>query len=744
MKTCKLITTSRASLSNGDVLILPCEVNYYYIGTNEQAKEAAEEILPIVSDPSNRIAVDIETTGFDPYLNNIILLQIGVENNIQYIFDVRKINTDILKPLLDTNCWKIGHNIKFDSKFIKHHYKVNFRRFFDTFIAEQVIRGGTYYGGSGYSLDAVLKLRLDKEMSIEVNSFSSYANTARTEKVKKQMQRSFLDIENENLSPAQLAYAAQDVSSETIFALCTWQDRRLHQHGTNTLYDDRVGGLDDAQVRKDYENQFPKTLRLWETASLEFKFIEVVVDMELAGIGFSKETHEGVVNNIRNDYKAHREEFLKLLSPKAQQRTLFGTAGINPDSQPQVLDSLNQLGLHLDNTNAHTLELKLNELKEGSDNHKIVKSLLNYRNMSKLSQAFGDKLLGHVHPVTGRIHFQVKQILDTGRISNIKPNLQQIPKKIKWKQIGDQELDKDIKNRPGLRECFQAKPGHQLLVYDYSQQELRVAAAISLDRTMRRAFSEGKELHNYSATLMYREDYDEFCNKVKEKDPESVEKRTIAKVVSFGCLYGSGPANLSRTLNIPFDRAKDVIARYWLAYPMLEKAMQRYGQLANKVGYSNTVLGRRRYYKDIQEKIRLINLEHNPESIQRRLEDHGMEWALKDGDITHENMWKAKKALIRRYEGDISRQAGNHHIQGTSADMTKLAAINIRKDLMTREIPGTIVGLVHDEVIVEVPDQYVDECRVIVIERMKKALNLFCPGIPAEVDGMCSNTWIKE
>lgn len=750
MKSCKLRSMTEAEMGNKELLVLSSPVNFYYIETKTQAKEAVEEILPLIQDNNQLMAVDVETTGFDPYINDIILLQIGLAGNIQYIFDLRRIDPKVLEPVLKSPCWKVGHNIKFDAKFIKQKLDITMSRMFDTYLAENIIRGGEYSSGEGYGLDQVLKRRLGKELKLVSNSnevsFGGQQADAgiKTERVKKQLQKSFIEVKDGELSDAQLAYAAQDVSSETIFALAQWQTQELKRTGPNTLYDQGVAQASDPQIIEEYEAVFPRNKSLWDTAKLEFKFLEVLVDMELAGMGFSKATHDQVLKNIEEDYESYRKEFLALLAKKTPQKTLFGTAGINPDSNAQVLEELNRLKLNLPDTNSKNLEVKLRELDKNSLEGRILECLLNYRATSKLVSSFGSKLAAHVHPVTGRIHPSVRQILDTGRISMSDPNCQQIPSKIDWKKTGDPVQDKVIDARDGLRECFQAKPGYRYVIFDYSAQELRVTASIALEDKMLKAFIEDKDLHCFSATLMYGEDYDSFFARYKNNDKDAKEKRTNAKVVSFGTLYGSGPSSLSKNLNVDFDTAKDIIDRFWAAYPSLKASMTRYGNLAVKHGYSNTVLGRRRYYTDILEKIAWVHSANSPDVIHKKIVDANMKWFLeKHGNVNYDNMQFAKKALINKFTGEIGRQAGNHHIQGTSADMTKLAAVYIRDEFIKKGLDAKVVALVHDEIIVEAEMSIVDESYKIVENYMKKALNLFCPNVPAEVEGHISTCWKK-
>lgn len=750
MKSCNLTTLTEASMKNGDKLVLPCTVNFYYITTQQQVLEAVEELNQKIQDKSSLIAVDIETTGFDPFTKDIILLQIGTSDNIQYIFDYRKIDPTPIVSVLKRDCWKLGHNIKFDAKFIKQKLGLTLSRLFDTYIAEFIIRGGEYSSGYGYSLDEVLLRRLGKGMRLDTSTnpnllLATQDEESKREKVKKQLQSSFVEMDpSEDLSMAQLAYAAQDVSSEMIFALAQWQIQELKRPAPSTLYDPSIVQTSDPEVIKLYEEVFPREKSLWETAKLEFQFIEVLVEMELHGMGFCKATHETVLNHIQEDYAGYRKDFLNLLAKKTPQKTLFGTAGINPDSNAQVLEELNRLKLNLPDTNSKNLEVKLRSLDPSTLEARIVQSLLNYRASSKLVQAFGEKLANHIHPVTGRIHCEVRQILDTGRMSTSNPNLQQVPSKIEWKLTGDKVKDAAISARDGLRECFKPKPGNRFIIFDYSAQELRVTAAIALEERMLNAFIEGMDLHCFSATLMYDEDYTDFVKKIESGDKAAKEKRTAAKVVSFGSLYGSGPSSLAKNLNVDLDKAKDILDRFWGAYPSLKSAMTRYGDLAIKYGYSNTVLGRRRYYTDILNKIRLVEVETSPNGLQRKLQDAGMVWFFeKNGPVSYDNMGMAKKALISRYKGEIHRQAGNHHIQGTSADMTKLAAIMIRSELMKKNLSAKVVALIHDEIIVESAIEDVDESYKIVEDNMRKALNLFCPNVPAEVDGHVAASWKK-
>lgn len=745
MKEASLVSTNNAKLITGDILQLPCTVNYYYIEKDIQAKEAVEEIVSSIVKEDNIIVIDLETTGIDPYSSRVLTLQVGLANNIQYIFDIRRIDKEILAPVFSLNCWKAGHNIKFDAKFIKHNWKASLTKMYDTYLAEQIIRGGEFYGGGGLSLDAIIEKRLGKDLKIITSDFKSDAKQ-KTATAKKQMQKSFMNLEDEDqdLTPAQLVYAAQDVSAETFFELINFQIKELNIQRRNMLHNPQVEKyVHDTKVLEEYHKLYPKTISLWATALLEFQFLEVVVDIELSGIGFCQKTHDKVLENIQKDYTEYREDFLRLMAEGAKQETLFGTASINPDSSAQVLKGLQELGLKIEETGADVLENTLKELREESKEYKIVKSLIGYRKSSKLLQAFGDKIKRWINPKTKRIHYEIKQILETGRISTKNINIQQIPSRIEWKMTGDEQKDKQIQDRDGFRECFVPAKGYKYLIYDYSAQELRVAASVSMDSLMLQAFREDKDLHSFSATLMYNEKYEDFMKLLENGDKEAKKKRQAAKLVSFGSLYGSGPNNLSNKLHVDMKDAKEILQRFWAAYPELAQTMPRFARFANDTSYSNTVLGRRRYYNNLTQRIKWVQLEHDPRVIDKKVRDLKMLWLVEEGAITEENIEYAKSKIINKYRGKIGRESGNHAIQGIAADGSKCAAIVIRKDCLKNRIDANIVALIHDEIVVEVREDQVKQCEEIVIKRMEEAMMAFCPNVRFPVEGKVSNSWCK-
>lgn len=713
----------KAEIDKSSTLILPQAVNFIYIQTDQDAKEALKAITPYSSDKNSVIGVDFETDGLDPYVSNIHLLQIGLDTDIQYIFDMRTVSYDLVKPVLAGEAKKLGQNLKFEGKFIKVKFGINFTNLYDTQLAEQVIRGGSFFkSGGGYSLDAIISRHFDVELKIETKVKSHKDE----ERAKKMMQLSFLDLKDGTVSEAQLAYAAFDVSG-LMFDLKFSQEKLLNLKGKSSIY------CRDA-ADQTYNKFMHQTMCLKDTAELEFKFLENVIDIETGGIGFCVDTHKKVMADLEVEHDSLKKEFLGLLGEKCRQKTLFGGAAVNPDSAFQLLKHFNAIEIDVEDTAYETVEAQIRSTIKGDYDHRLLTKLIQYRSTSTLLNNYDSDLLGAIHPTTNRLHYEISQIKDTGRISVKKPNIQKIPALIEWM---------DSVNKKDIRACFVPAPGYKLIVSDYNMQELRIAACIANERMMLKAFAEGKDVHVFSASLMYGTSYEALYAAYKAGDPEAVYKRKAAKTVSFGVLYGSGPGNLASILGISFEKAKEIIKAFWDAYPNLQEALKAFGEQAYRLGYSNTVLGRRRYYRDILGKIKGVEVETSLIKMQEKITDLKMKWLEEEFPITPETLEHFKKKVIFRYKGEISRAAANMPIQGTAGDSMKLASILMRQEFQRINMDAKIVGLIHDEAIIEVRDDQAEECAILVSSKMTQAMEFLCPIVEGKTDTHIRGFWQK-
>ncbi len=297
-----------------------------------------------------------------------------------------------------------------------------------------------------------------------------------------------------------------------------------------------------------------------------------------------------------------------------------------------------------------------------ADEHEIVARVLEYRETEKLKNTYVDALPGLIHPKTGHIHTSYNQaVAATGRLSSANPNLQNIP----------------IRTQRGraIRRAFVPRnEDYVLLSADYSQIELRIMAAFSQDETMMQAFRAGADIHATTAAKLY---------KVELEAVESL-MRSKAKTANFGIIYGISAHGLSQRLNIARKEAGEIINSYFEEFPAIKAYMDQVVQDAREKEYVETILGRRRY-------LRNINSRNNVE------------------------------------RGNAERNAINAPIQGSAADMIKLAMIHIDRFIQEKNLKSRMILQVHDELVFDAHRDELDILRPAVEELMKNALPLIVP-----------------
>lgn len=290
--------------------------------------------------------------------------------------------------------------------------------------------------------------------------------------------------------------------------------------------------------------------------------------------------------------------------------------------------------------------------------HPIIGEILEYRKVAKLKSTYADGLLAAADG-NGRVHTSFKQALTaTGRLSSTEPNLQNIPIKT--------ELGRE------MRKFFAAqKDGYVLIDADYSQIELRLLAAISGDESMISAFSDGADIHTSTAMKVFGVSADEV----------TVELRKRAKAINFGIVYGMGAFSLSEDLHTSVAAAKEYIAGYMKTYPLVEKYLSDIVEQAKRDGFVTTLLGRRRYIKELSSK---------------------------------------KKTEVSFGE----RVAMNSPIQGSAADIIKLAMVNVEKKLREGGYDAKLIMQVHDELIIESNESCAEEVKELLVREMESAISL--------------------
>lgn len=308
--------------------------------------------------------------------------------------------------------------------------------------------------------------------------------------------------------------------------------------------------------------------------------------------------------------------------------------------------------------------------------HELPKTLLAHRKVTKLKSTYVDALPMLVNKATGRVHTSFNQtVTTTGRLSSSDPNLQNIPMR--------SEQGREI------RQAFVARSGWKILTADYSQIELRLLAHFTDDPVLKSAFADGADIHTRVAAEVF---------KVAEKDV-SKEQRGIAKMVNFGVLYGMSAAGLSMRLGMDKKEAAKFIDDYFARYPTVLAYQERVLKQARETGYVGTILGRRRQF--------------DRTAIRPR--------------STYDS------------RNGAEREAINVEIQGSAADLLKVAMLNIHRRLRNEKRQALMILSVHDELVFEVPDAELADVAKFVRHEMTTAMTF---GVPLQVDVAAGPNWL--
>ncbi len=314
--------------------------------------------------------------------------------------------------------------------------------------------------------------------------------------------------------------------------------------------------------------------------------------------------------------------------------------------------------------------------------HPIVKDILEYRQLSKLKGTYVDALPLLINPETGRVHTSFNQaVASTGRLSSSDPNLQNIPIRT---EVGREVRHAFVAGNTPETTIFDGEPA-VLLACDYSQIELRIFAHVSRDPALLEAFQEGRDIHTATAAEMFGVPFDNVDH----------DTRRLAKTVNFGIIYGISAFGLANNAGISQSAAREYIKVYFERFPGVKRLTESIREEAVEKGYVSTLLGRRRYFPELQSR--------NP-NIRQAAE----------------------------------RAAMNAPIQGTAADIVKRAMIRVGDALARETLRGRMLLQVHDELVLEVPVSELDRTCELVTEAMTGAFELV---VPLDVEAKAGQNW---
>ncbi|MDB4271045.1 DNA polymerase I, partial [bacterium] len=429
--------------------------------------------------------------------------------------------------------------------------------------------------------------------------------------------------------------------------------------------------VEDADITFQLAKQFAKELKEANTEGLfkniEIPLVNVLAAMELEGINLDKEFLHSLSKDLENDikdlevkiYKEAGEEF-NIASPKQLGDILF--------NKLKLVDKPKKTKTGQYSTSEDVLSYLAKD-------HEIIKDVLNYRGLAKLKSTYIDALPEQVEESTGRVHTDYMQtVAATGRLSSNNPNLQNIP----------------IRTERGrqVRKAFIPRDDNYiLLAADYSQIELRIIASLSEETTMIEAFKNGEDIHASTASKVFNVPLNEVTR----------DQRSNAKTVNFGIIYGVSAFGLSNQTELSRTEAKELIDTYYKTYPKLRNYISDQIDFAREHGYVQTVLGRRRYLKDIN----------------------------------------GSNAIVR---GAAERNAVNAPIQGSAADIIKIAMINIHRKLKEGNFKTKMLLQVHDELVFDVFKPELKDLQVMIRTEMENAYELL---VPLDVELGIGENWLE-
>jgi len=427
--------------------------------------------------------------------------------------------------------------------------------------------------------------------------------------------------------------------------------------------------VEDADITLQLKNHFTKELATQEVVDLfhkiELPLVRVLASMESAGIRID-------VDYLNELAKQFNEETLVL------EERIYDQAGerfnlASPKQLGPILFDKLKLVDKPKKTKTGQYSTAEDVLSYLAKDHTIISDILEWRSIIKLSNTYIEALPQQVNPNSNRVHTIYNQaVAATGRLSSNHPNLQNIPIRTK-------------RGRSVRKAFVPCDDDHVLLAADYSQIELRVIASLSGDTEMQEAFTKGEDIHASTAAKVFNVSLDEVTR----------EQRGQAKTVNFGIIYGVSAFGLSNQTNLSRRESKALIDAYYETYPQLKAYMHQQVDFARENGYVETVLGRRRYLKDIN----------------------------------------SQNAVVR---GASERNAVNAPIQGSAADIIKIAMLRIHKKL--DRFSSKMLLQVHDELVFDAKKSELDELKAMIKTEMEQAYSL---NVPLVVDVGTGNNWLE-
>lgn len=666
----------------------------YFIGKSPNllfqspiSSASLEDLLEYFKD-AEEIGFDIETEGFDPYSNRIISYQLGDEHN-QFVVDAFTYPVHLVKSLLETKLL-IMHNASFDMSFL-YHYRVIPIKVWDTYLGEAVIYKGDDSVRKALDFTAYRYLKVD--LNKEIRGV----------------------IHKEGLTERVIIYAAEDV--KYLIPIRRKQIKSLTKK--------------DLMKSMDLENEFVKVITYLKYVGIKLDKNKWITKCEQDVILFNKKRdildNWIIKNNLYNYIDTQQCLFEEMKGREVN---------INWASSKQVIKLFKELGINVVTSEGkESVEEKF--IKSQAKKFEIISLYLDYKKQEKLLSTYGLNVLNSINQISGRIHSSFTQVMKTGRISSgdkknnkFSVNLQNIP------ALPDEKYK--IPGKIYERECFTCEDGSIFIDADYSGQEQIVFANMTMESNLINFYKQKLgDMHSFIAAKIYPEISDLPLKEIKDKH---ADKRQIAKSAGFAINYGGNGYTIAQNLNISQEEGDAIYDAYFKAFPGISAYFKKMSDFALTNGYIlfNNIIRSKRFLPEHIEYKRLNTRVSKPGfwywySVEKN----------KDSRVFKEQLQPLvrKKAKI---ESEIKRLALNSPIQGTSAEITKIAAIYFFNYLIENKLlfKVFIVNLIHDEILIEAPKNLAEELAKVLKLCMERAGDIFCKTIKLEASPVITEYWV--
>lgn len=418
---------------------------------------------------------------------------------------------------------------------------------------------------------------------------------------------------------------------------------------------------DLAKIQLEKLKEYPKLEKLF--FEIEMPLTKVLWDMEQHGILLDTDQLTKVGSDIDRSLISVQEKISRETG-----------GGISINSPVQLGDFLaEKMGIPLGKTKTGRYATNEAELSKFADQFPIIADLLEYRELMKLKTTYVESLIQKVDS-KGRIHTTYNQTaVNTGRLSSSNPNLQNIP----------------VSSPIGLeiKSCFTAVPGHLLVSFDYSQQELRILAHLAEEKELIKAFENNLDVHRLTASRLF----DIPISSITK------EQRSVGKTINFGIVYGISSFGLSAGLHIPQEDAEKFIGQFYTSYPNIKIYYDNYLKNARIHGYVETILGRRRFVF---------------EDPRRKFIDNSM-----------------RRVLM------------NYPVQGSAADLMRKGMVDISEKVLKQYSDVSMLLTIHDDLVFEVPDKDTVRLKELIMEIKRVLCNVYPLSIPLVVEVKTGKRW---